>query len=187
MIYNRTMKIFILTIFLVFGAIPAVWAHGGSEDQPHAHEIPAAVEANHVSIREEGDIRLIQSNGIPNHQTGQFPNAHNPNAISVQDYHYRVPLHPQKAGHITSLTNRTDFGVALNGIPFDPGTAEFYNRDPRSGWVLEAITGDPEYLRRSVAFSGWIRVTRMSSRTGLIIITAFRGAWLPISIMRTGR
>lgn len=127
--------------FLFFLPVAPALAHGGLHDTPHAHEIPVAVERNHVNITEHGDVREIDSNGIPVHETGRFPNAHNPNAISAQNYVYTVPLHPTEADHITRLTNRMDFGVALNGVPFDPGTAEFYNNDPHSGWVLEAITG----------------------------------------------
>ena len=31
------------------------------------------------------------------------------------------------------------FGVALNGVVLDPGTAEFWRNDRRSGWNIEAI------------------------------------------------
>jgi hypothetical protein len=34
----------------------------------------------------------------------------------------------------TEITPAGLFGMALNGVPFDPGTAEFWNRDPSSGW-----------------------------------------------------
>ena len=33
------------------------------------------------------------------------------------------------------------FGVALNGVPFDPGTAEYWQNDRRSGWRYEALSG----------------------------------------------
>ncbi len=33
------------------------------------------------------------------------------------------------------------FGVALNGVPFDPGTARFWKDDPRSGWDYDALSG----------------------------------------------
>jgi hypothetical protein len=33
------------------------------------------------------------------------------------------------------------FGVALNGVVFDPGTAEFWRDDPSLGWRMEAIGG----------------------------------------------
>jgi hypothetical protein len=33
------------------------------------------------------------------------------------------------------------FGIAINGIVFDPGAAEFWNRDPASGWQYEPLSG----------------------------------------------
>jgi hypothetical protein len=33
------------------------------------------------------------------------------------------------------------WGVAINGVPFEPGTAEAWNNDRRSGWRYEAATG----------------------------------------------
>ncbi|MCB9996570.1 MAG: YHYH protein [Rhodospirillales bacterium] len=125
--------------FVVLSAAPA-WAHGGSHDHSYARPIPAAVEQARVNIIEQGHYRLMSSNGIPNHETGQFPNRGNPNAIRAQDYQYRMKLRPVKTGR-SDLARGFVFGVALNGIPFDPGTAEFYNNDPRSGWNIEAITG----------------------------------------------
>lgn len=93
-----------------------------------------------VSIREEGNYRYIQSNGIPDHEPGQFPNAGNPNTISEQDYLFRVPLQPHRNRNITEPGHNL-FGVALNGVPFDPETAEFWNNDPHSGWNYEALSG----------------------------------------------
>lgn len=31
------------------------------------------------------------------------------------------------------------FGVAINGVVFDPGTAEWWNDDPKSGWHVDAL------------------------------------------------
>ena len=95
--------------------------------------------ASSVSIREEGDYRYIESNGIPDHETGHFPNSGNPNKISEQSYHFRVPLHPNDAGHQTPLGHDL-FGVALNGVPFDPGTAEYWNNERSSEWNYEALS-----------------------------------------------
>ncbi|WP_412555740.1 YHYH protein [Shimia sp. MIT1388] len=33
------------------------------------------------------------------------------------------------------------FGVGVNGVPFDPGAAEFWRGNPRSGWQYEALGG----------------------------------------------
>lgn len=88
-------------------------------------------------IEVRGDYRYIDSNGIPNHSVGTFPNHGNPNSISPQNYHRRVPLHPTSA---MGDTRGTDFGVAVNGVMFDPGTAELWNNDPR--WHYEALSGE---------------------------------------------
>lgn len=37
-------------------------------------------------------------------------------------------------------TRGVDFGVAVNGVMFDPGTAELWNSDPR--WHYEALSGE---------------------------------------------
>jgi len=82
----------------------------------------------------------IASNGIPNHQPGRFPNRNNPNTISAQSYTFRVPVKPEVAAQPTG-SRHAFFGVAVNGVPFEPGTAEFWNYDPSTGWVYEAMSG----------------------------------------------
>lgn len=94
---------------------------------------------NEVRIEEREGYRYIYANGIPDHDTGTFPNPGNPNTISVQNHTYRVTLTPQETGVATLI--RPAFGVALNGIPFEPGTGEFWNRDRSSDWKFEALTG----------------------------------------------
>ena len=34
------------------------------------------------------------------------------------------------------------FGVRLNGVPFAPVAAEFWQRNPRSSWQYEAMSGE---------------------------------------------
>lgn len=96
---------------------------------------------NQVKIEVQGDSRVITSNGIPDHETGAFPNRGNPNSISPQNYRYKVPANPKPANFSTDLGHQ-DFGVALNGIPFDPLTAEYWNNDRQSDWNYEAIIHD---------------------------------------------
>lgn len=104
--------------------------------QRHLARPPAASE---VAITVRGDYRYITANGIPSHDVGTFPNRHNPNRITAQRYDYRVPTQPRVAERIQPTHG--PFGVALNGVPFDPGTAEFWNRDRASGWNYEALSG----------------------------------------------
>ena len=96
----------------------------------------ANVDSNQVEITEKDGFRYIKANGIPNHETGQFPNRGNPNRISAQNYNFKIPLNPKQNEKPTFAPL---FGVALNGIPFDPGTAELWNND--MNWRYEALTG----------------------------------------------
>jgi hypothetical protein len=99
----------------------------------------AAQVARHaVAISVEGGQRLIQSNGLPDHEPGRFPRRGNPNTISAQSYAFRVPLAPAIATRTTPARGAW-FGVALNGVPFEAGTGEFWNG--RREWNYEAMTG----------------------------------------------
>lgn len=100
-----------------------------------ATEAPPA--AGRVSIRSEGDQRIVESNGLPDHTTGRFPNADNPNGITVQTYRFTIPLKPTVAASPTPLRAQP-FGIAVNGVLFDPGTAEYWHNDRDSGWHYDA-------------------------------------------------
>lgn len=91
-----------------------------------------------VNVRVEGAYRYVFANGIPDHSTGAFPNRGNPNSISEQDYHFRMPVQGQLTG-TTSRLFMSPFGVAVNGVPFDPGAEEFWRGDRNSGWQYEAM------------------------------------------------
>ncbi|MEO0826620.1 MAG: YHYH protein [Cyanobacteria bacterium J06635_15] len=93
-------------------------------------------DSNQVSIQVQGDRRVVTANGIPQHATGSFPNNNNPNRISGQSYTFSMPANPTVANQITPLT-LGKFGIALNGVPFDPGVAEFWHNDPN--WQYEAL------------------------------------------------
>ena len=101
---------------------------------------PNAKRENSVSITTEGGYRIIKSNGWPDHAPGQFPRRGNPNTASPQDYTFRVTLKPVAAAE-PQRRGGWFFGVAVNGVPFEAGTAETWNNDPRSGWRYEAHTG----------------------------------------------
>ena len=91
-----------------------------------------------VEIVVDGDWRLVTSNGIPDHAVGTFPNAGNPNRIAEQDHDFRMRVEPTGTG---GELRRSRVGVAINGIPLDPGTAEYWQDDPSSGWRYEALSG----------------------------------------------
>lgn len=115
--------------------------HNEDLDLEDAHRRPPS--KNEVTIELTPKERIITSNGIPDHDTGRFPNRNNPNAIQEQNYRFKMPLKPQVAQQPIKV-GRQLFGVALNGVVFDPGTAEFYRNDRSSGWNYEALGGAVE-------------------------------------------
>lgn len=92
----------------------------------------------------QGDDICIVSDGLPDHETGQFPNRGNPNAIRARDYTFCVDATPVKNDQPST---RGTIGISLNGVAIRPGTADWYDassprgfsRDSSSGWNLEGI------------------------------------------------
>lgn len=66
-------------------------------------------------------VRTISTNALPDHETGEFPNSANPNAISAQDQTWAFPAEPTFTNVATEVRVT---GVAVNGVKFEPGTAE---------------------------------------------------------------
>jgi hypothetical protein len=95
---------------------------------------------NEVRTWVDGDVRFVECNGLPDHAPGSFPRRGNPNTIVPQNYRFKMPLHPHAS---STPVQRMGWwwGVALNGVPFEPGTAEVWNNDRQSGWRYEAATG----------------------------------------------
>jgi hypothetical protein len=93
---------------------------------------------NKVVIEERDGFRYITCNGIANHETGKFPGPGNPGRISAQDWKFRMPLQPVVAQRATA-THHDKIGVAINGVPFDAPTNEFWNNN--RAWNYEALSG----------------------------------------------
>jgi hypothetical protein len=88
----------------------------------------------------------VEANGIPQHRVGRFPSRHNPNSVKEQALQFSIPTNQKPANQPISLHNESDrgppntpFGVAVNGVLFDPGTAEFYMGDREADWNYEAL------------------------------------------------
>ena len=93
---------------------------------------------NKVTITVSGGERVILANGLPDHAPGQFPNRGNPNRIAAQNYRFRIPTKPQ-TNAVPREGRGAWFGVAINGVPFEPGTGEFWNG--QRAWNYEAKSG----------------------------------------------
>ncbi len=123
-----------------------IWAVVRGVTAPAADQtLPAHPFHDNVKVTVSDDLMIVESDGIPTHKTGTFPNATNPNRILKQDYKFFIPRHPQKAER-TTPTPFGPIGVALNGIPF----YNQYNamgRDAVSGpfaEVFDSCCGHPD-------------------------------------------
>lgn len=111
---------------------------------------------NKVSITEDkqNDVRIIKSNAIPNHTVGEFPTRGNPNTITEQNKVYTIDLTPELANKITYVYDLTIdsgrpsyvFGVAINGVKFEPSANEYFRNtetnEPNYEWTLEPLSDE---------------------------------------------
>jgi hypothetical protein len=88
-----------------------------------------------VRIYVEGDMRIIESNGVPNHPTGQFPNPADPYAIGNQVFRFSVPIAPERSRSGPQPIDFWRFGVAINGVTFDPAGPNLL-----PGWQFEVLS-----------------------------------------------
>ena len=113
--------------------------------------VPSTIKLSEKSehqLKHGHDHIHIDANGIPEHKVGQFPNRGNPHRISLQDYKLKLTANPVALDKPIPLHNdtgigppNTPFGIAVNGVLFDPGTAEFWNGDRKLDWNYEALSG----------------------------------------------
>lgn len=110
----------------------------------------ANTTTNSVCIGVQGAIRYVYTNALPNHETGTFPNAGNPNAIRAQRITLTMCAQPRMADTKTWLDKGSGscpfwvFGVGVNGLEFDPIANEFF-RNTQTGqlnreWNLNALS-----------------------------------------------
>jgi len=90
----------------------------------------------------------VRANGIPEHKVGRFPNRSNPHSIGEQRHNFKIPTNQNPYGKSIPLHNdtgrgppNTPFGIAVNGVLFDPGTAEFFMGNRQADWNYEALSG----------------------------------------------
>ena len=88
-----------------------------------------------VLLTNDGSKTSITGNGIPDHTTGSFPNAGNPNTITAQTIAYQVSNTPALTATATQMQ---EFGVTLEGVKLERDTAESYQN--QHVWSYEAIT-----------------------------------------------
>ncbi|XP_070535619.1 uncharacterized protein [Ptychodera flava] len=98
-----------------------------------------------VTVTTKNGKHIIESNGIPDHATGSFPNVDNPNNIQFQSYHFEIPVTPTEASEVGCLP-MGPIGMAVNGIPiFNPFTREGNNAvEGEYAEVFDLCDGHPD-------------------------------------------
>ncbi len=91
-----------------------------------------------VTVTVDGTTRSIDTNALPDHETGEFPTAGNPNTISAQDLTWELPIDPVYTGSAGRV--RTS-GIAVNGVKFEPATNETTTCSDGSNYRIEALQG----------------------------------------------
>ncbi len=89
-----------------------------------------------VSVSVEDGVRTIETNALPNHDTGDFPNDGNPNTITEQDLTWEFPSEGTFIGDASSVRMT---GVAVNGVKFEPGTGESVSCSSGENYRIEAL------------------------------------------------
>ena len=159
----KTQSTYILSclIFLFF-ACQVIGQQRGSGGRPpvRKHTVtesgdlklnPAVQKLSQQSVSKFKELKKeikVEANGIPKHKVGRFPSRHNPNSVEEQAHNFSIPTNQKSANQPIPLHNEsgrgppnTPFGIAVNGVLFDPGTAEFYMGDRRADWNYEALGG----------------------------------------------
>ncbi len=99
----------------------------------------------------DGVNRILNGNGIPNHEVGTFPNNHNPNTISEQMVNESFTLCPILVYEdgIEVSGPGSKIAYALNSVKFDPSTAGRCNDEGecclaqcQGNWNIEALGHD---------------------------------------------
>jgi hypothetical protein len=93
--------------------------------------------------------RIISTNEIPDHTIGVFGSTKmipcgRPTSLKEQEITtYKLPLYPgiSESGikDYVPLAELTPFGIAINGILFDPAANEWYKCNKETGWQQSAL------------------------------------------------
>lgn len=129
---------------------------------------------NEVEMIVKFDKRCFVTNGIPDHDTGTFPNRGNPNRIAKQDINVCVPenRHGRPAQHRNTIAAPSELrSMALSFAPeplntmMPPAGAAFRGTPVRAGIWTGSV--------RAMSLA-WMKTTPMWMSTGFTTITAWR-------------
>ncbi len=89
-----------------------------------------------TTVTIDDNNRIMKTNALPNHDTGTFPRKGNPNTIKAQSVTHKIPLHPVWTGEARWVREP---GIALNGVKFEPQTAEVIRCESGENYRVEGI------------------------------------------------
>ncbi len=128
-----------------------------SKSQCNSADIYAEEDDNAVCFEILDNIRYIYSNNIPDHEDNPQQGMSIPSDPVAGDYAYTMCAYPDVATTFTPLYEETEttvgcennyqFGVATNGVRFDPSSAETFVKTDGSNnieWHVEATSLDNE-------------------------------------------
>lgn len=148
----KNLVLFFVVVLVLFGWTKLEYhpshSHNGIEHshaEDHQHN-PQNYFDSYILVNEEygtktivtvdEDKRKMLTNALPDHKTGEYPRKGNPNTISAQKREYVFPVNPKYLGTPTWVREP---GVALNGVKFEPGTAEVVVCETGENYRVEAF------------------------------------------------
>ncbi|MEP3836061.1 MAG: YHYH protein [Algibacter sp.] len=145
---NLIRLILLITLLVSCKSNNATHSHDAEGGHSHQHDTGSPVNyfGNYSLVNEDygtntvvtvnSNTRTMVTNALPNHKTGAFPNSGNPNSISAQNKTYSFPINPKYSGKAQWVREP---GIALNGVKFEPGTAEVVVCDTGENYRVEAF------------------------------------------------
>lgn len=104
-----------------------------------SYEIDDNTYGTEVTVTVSGSTRTIVANALPNHETGDFPNSGNPHSIEAQNISRSYPAEGTYTGN--AIWSREP-GIAVNGVKFEPETAEVMTCTSGESYKIEAFQDD---------------------------------------------
>ena len=108
----------------------------------------SVLDFSKYSWSSDGTNRILNGNGIPNHEVGTFPNSNNPNSIGTQNVSKSFTLCPSiiHESGLEVVGPAIAIAYALNSVKFDPATAGRCNdagecslARGEGNWSIEAL------------------------------------------------